>query len=121
MSYIGLGRSSWQAKYAGNVRPAYEDAVILRFLRDSSERRINNFRVFRAALDLGRKSGCSIYIIDNNNDIYHGRCTVRQMYEASIPAQSGPGAPGGSAFWSFHHSHGESFMAPHEKQIYLSR
>jgi len=88
--YIMLGTSESSQESTGRaVRPVYDDAIISRSLRDSSERRINKFRVFRAALDLGRKSGGSIYIIDNNNDIRHGRRTVRQMYGASILAQSG--------------------------------
>lgn len=72
-----------------SVRPVYDDGIILRFLRDFSERRINKFCVFKAATDLGRKSGCSIYRVDKNSDTRHGRRTVRQMYGASILTQSG--------------------------------
>src|SRR5713101_8012107 len=86
-----LGTSESPQESTGRpVRPEYEDAIISRSLRVSSGRRINNFCVFRAAFDLGPKSGGSIYIIDKNNDIYHGRRTVRQMYGASILAQSEP-------------------------------
>jgi hypothetical protein len=106
-SWFETSESS-QEKYGRSVRPEYEDAIISRALRDSPEWRIKKFRVFRAIPDFGTKSGGSIYIIDNNNYIYHGRCTVRQMYKASS-WRNRDGGIGRSAFWSFHHSHGENF------------